>query len=126
MNKLLYLVPLSAIVLLVFASIAMAQSAEQQGVVAVPVQDPTTVPAESVRRVSIQDNSFVPADALVAPGTTVEWVNEGNNPHSVVADDGQFNSGMLNPGDRYMVTFYGSGTLTYHCSPSMRGSVTVA
>ena len=125
MKTLIYLAPLSAMVVVVFASIAMAQSAEQ-GVVAVPVQDPTAVPTETVVRVSIQDNFFDPADALVAPGTTVEWVNEGSNQHSVTADDGQFDSGMLNPGDSFMVTFYGSGTLTYHCSPSMAGSVTVA
>jgi plastocyanin len=79
-----------------------------------------------VVRVSIQDGFFDPADIVVAPGTTVEWVNEGNNPHSVIADDGQFDSGLLNPGDSFRVTFFGQGTLTYHCSPSMAGSVTVA
>ena len=127
MKRLVYLAVLllATGVLVVLPAIAMAQGAQQQGVVAIPVQDVRSVPAESMRRVSIRDNFFDPRDALVRPGTTVVWVNEGNNQHSVNADDGQFSSGMLNPGDVFMVTFYGSGTLTYHCSPSMPGSVTV-
>ena len=75
---------------------------------------------------SIRDNYFDPADIVVAPGTTVEWVNEGQNPHKVTADNGLFDSGLLNPGESYQVTFDGSGTVTYHCSPEMTGSVTVA
>jgi hypothetical protein len=51
---------------------------------------------------------------------------EGQNPHSVVADNGMFDSGLLYPGESYQVTFEGSGTVTYHCSPEMSGSVTVA
>jgi plastocyanin len=126
MKRVVYLAPLLLVmvVLVVFSSIAIAQSA-QQGVVAVPVRDATAVPAQSMVRVSIRDNFFNPADALVAPGTTVVWVNEGGHRHSVNADDGQFSSGLLSPGDSFMVTFYGSGTLTYHCSASMPGSVTV-
>jgi plastocyanin len=101
---------LSIVALLMFVSTAGAQQEEDPG----------------VARVSIQDGFFEPADIVVAPGTTVEWVNEGYYPHSVIADDGQFDSGLLYPGDSYMVTFYGQGTITYHCSPHMGGSVTVA
>ena len=50
---------------------------------------------------------------------------EGQNPHSVLADNGMFDSGLLYPGESYQVTFEGSGTVTYHCSPEMSGSVTV-
>ena len=54
-------------------------------------------------------------------------INKGDDPHMVTADDRSFDSGVLNPGDSYMVTFDGQGTLTYHCTihPEMRGSVTV-
>ena len=77
--------------------------------------------------VSIQDFFFSPANVTVEPGTTVTWVNEGNVPHTVTSDDGQFDSGVLMPGDSYTVMFKGQGTITYHCTihPSMRGSVTV-
>src|SRR5215217_9173564 len=77
--------------------------------------------------VSIQDFFFSPANVSVPAGTTVTWVNEGNVPHTVTSDDGQFDSGVLMPGDSYTVMFKGQGTITYHCAihPSMTGSVTV-
>ena len=80
---------------------------------------------QEVVGVSIRDNYFDPADIVVAPGTTVWWVNEGENPHNVTADNGLFDSGTLYPGDSFWVTFDGQGTTTYHCSPNMPGSVTV-
>jgi plastocyanin len=102
---------LCTFVLLAFVTVAGAQQPE--------------APAEEVV-VSIRDNYFDPADIVVAPGTTVWWVNEGENPHNVTADNGLFDSGTLYPGDSFWVTFDGQGTTTYHCSPNMPGSVTVA
>ena len=45
----------------------------------------------------------------------------------MTANNGSFDSGVLNPGDSYTVAFDGQGTVTYHCTihPEMRGSVTV-
>ncbi len=100
---------LSIVSLLTFVPTAGAQQ-EDLGVV-VPV--------------SIQDGYFDPADITVASGTTVLWTNEGYEPHTVTADDGLFDSGVLYPGDTYWVTLYGQGTVTYHCSPAMPGSITV-
>src|SRR5215212_3497684 len=99
---------LSIVSLLMFVPAAGAQQ-EDQGVVPV----------------SIQDGYFDPADITVASGTTVMWTNEGYQPHTVTSDDGLFDSGLLYPGDSYWVTLYGQGTTTYHCSPSMAGSLTV-
>ncbi len=110
MKRLAYLLTVLCILaLLAFVSAAGAQQQE-------PAQDVV---------VSIRDNYFDPADITVAPGTTVWWVNEGENPHNVTADDGLFDSGPLYPGDSYWVTFEGQGTVNYHCSPQMTGSVTV-
>ena len=104
---------LSILVLLVFVATAGAQQQEEE-----TAQDEVVV--------SIQDGYFDPAHIVVAPGTTVRWVNEGEKPHNVTADDGLFDSGTLYPGDSYWVTFEGRGTVNYHCSPQMTGSVTVA
>ena len=115
MNRLAYFgTTLCVLALLAFATVAVAQRQEEQ------------TAQQDVVGVSIRDNYFDPADIVVAPGTTVEWVNEGQNPHSVTADNGLFDSGLLYPGDSYRVTFDGQGTTTYHCSPQMAGSVTVA
>ena len=85
------------------------------------------VPIQDVVSVSIADNFFDVADIAIEPGTTVIWSNEGQVPHTVTADDGSFDSGQLNPGDSYIVTFLGSGVVSYHCElhPEMVGSITV-
>ena len=77
--------------------------------------------------VSIRDFSFEPAQLSVEPGTTVTWTNEGNEPHTVTADNGLFDSGVLYPGDSYSVQFDGMGTVSYYCTlhPSMTGGITV-
>jgi len=69
-----------------------------------------------------------PTDAAIEPGgSTITWTNNGALPHAVTADDGWFDSGVLNPGDSYTVAFNGQGTVTYFCAvhPEMRGSATV-
>ena len=78
-------------------------------------------------KVAIEDFYFEPANAAIQPGDTIMWVNEGNTPHTVTADDGSFDSGTLQPGESYSHTFQGAGMVPYHCSihPSMTGSVTV-
>ena len=116
MKRLLLLVVLSVIALLMFVPPATAQDA---GVESVPIQNAWSV--------NIGDNFFDPPQSAVEPGSTITWTNNGDEPHTVTADDGSFDSGMLNPGDSYTVAFDGQGTVTYHCAihPEMRGSVTV-
>jgi plastocyanin len=48
-------------------------------------------------------------------------------PHTVTAENGLFDSGVLDPGESYTVDFDGQGTVAYYCSlhPEMRGSLTV-
>src|SRR5215204_963953 len=95
------------------------EQGQNQSVLPVPIKD--------VASVSIADHYFDVADIAIEPGTTVLWVNEGKVPHTVTADDGSFDSGELYPEDSYIVTFLGSGRLSYHCQlhPEMVGSVTV-
>jgi plastocyanin len=115
-KRLLLLVVLSVIAILMFVPPVGAQEA---GVESVPVQD--------ARSVGIGDNFFDPPDVAIEPGTTITWTNNGALPHTVTADDGSFDSGVLNPGDSFTVAFDGQGTVTYFCAihPEMRGSVTV-
>src|SRR5215207_10306999 len=134
-RRLSYLVALLAGVLLL-VPIAIAQG-QDQSVLPLPQeqtvqpgarnQSVQPVPIQDVVSVSIADNFFDVADVAIEPGTTVYWLNEGQVPHTVTADDGSFDSGQLNPGDSYIVTFLGSGVVSYHCElhPEMVGSVTV-
>jgi plastocyanin len=90
-------------------------------------QAENTEPKQNAWSVSIGDAAFDPPDAAVDVGSTITWINNGSEQHLVSADDGQFNSGVLNPGESFTVAFDRPGRVTYHCMvhPSMAGSVTV-
>jgi plastocyanin len=125
----------AAVVVLVFASIAAAQSVPDQSRSAQPIpkqtQGPTSsgqaAPAQSTAAENIANHAFDPAQLNVAKGTTVTWTNADTEAHTVTADDGLFDSGVLQPGQSYSVWLGGSGTVAYHCKihPDMKGSVVV-
>ena len=118
MRRLSCLVALSFLALLVVVPVAGAHQPQD-------MMGQSTTP--KMWKVSIEDFYFEPADVAIQPRDTVMWVNEGNTPHTVTSDDGQFDSEVLNPGESFMFTFPESGTFSYHCEihPSMTGSVTV-
>jgi LPXTG-motif cell wall-anchored protein len=107
LKRLLYLATLSIMALLIFAPAASAQ-------------DEMTV--------SIQDFFFEPDQLTVAPGTTVTWVNDGEQPHTSTADDGTWDSGTLQPGESYSFTFDDPGDYSYLCEihPDMTATITVS
>lgn len=53
----------------------------------------------------------------VRAGTRVRWVNEDRVQHSVTADDGAFDSGLIEPGRSYEQVFERPGEYAYHCTP---------
>ena len=121
MKRLSCLAAIALVASLLLMPSAGAQT-EGQGVVVVP-----TTELRAVDVFLIEDDYFEPTDAVVDPETTLMWVNRSQEQHTVTADDGQFDSGVLNPGDSFLTTVEGSGTLTYHCTlhPEMTGSITV-
>jgi plastocyanin len=77
--------------------------------------------------VTIVSRAYQPAQLTVEDGQTVVWRNRGFGPHTVTALGGEFDSGRLNLGESFKVTFTTPGTFAYKCliHPSMQGSVTV-
>jgi plastocyanin len=77
--------------------------------------------------VAILDNAFRAPTIEVAAGTTVSWVNEGDLPHTVTAEDGGFDSGILMPGEGFSQEFTAPGVVDYLCilHPEMRGRIVV-
>ena len=73
------------------------------------------------------DKDFLPEDLTINVGDTVVWTNNDDSPHTVTADDDEFNSGNLAEGATWSYTFTEAGTYDYHCNyhGSMTGSVTV-
>ncbi|HZO79110.1 MAG TPA: cupredoxin family copper-binding protein [Solirubrobacteraceae bacterium] len=78
-------------------------------------------------RVTIADFSFTPASVTVHVGDTVQWFNNGPSAHTATADNGSFNTGVLQKGQSASVTFHSPGTFAYHCAihPFMHGTVVV-
>lgn len=74
----------------------------------------TTAPVAEKATVKVSSFQFTPKVLTVAPGTTVEWVNEAGR-HSVEADDGSFKSDVLKQGDKFEHKFDKAGTYAYHC-----------
>jgi plastocyanin len=79
---------------------------------------------------------FDPAKLSVAAGTTLLVANVGGKPHSLTADDGSFDTGIIDPGaqggrfagDNASVTLNQAGTFKFHCEihpAAMKGTVTV-
>lgn len=82
----------------------------------------------STATVSIKNMAFNPLSLSVTTGTTVTWVNNDTTAHTVTADDGSFNSGIIATGAKFTWAFSTAGTFAYHCTlhPEMMGTVVVA
>jgi plastocyanin len=51
----------------------------------------------------------------IKKGDTVVWINIGEIEHSVTSDSGNFNSGLIKPGEHFAVKFDFTGQYPYHC-----------
>jgi plastocyanin len=80
-----------------------------------------------VTAVRIANQSFTARELRVRAGTRVRWVNEDQVQHSVTADDGAFDSGLIDPGRGFQRVFDRPGSYSYHCTPHpfMQGRVIV-
>ena len=70
---------------------------------------------------------YAPGTQRVPPGSWITWSNAGQDPHTVTAVDGSFDSGNLDPSEGFSWFFSDSGTFTYVCTlhPWMKGKVIV-
>jgi plastocyanin len=77
--------------------------------------------------VTIRDFEFAPSAVTVNVGETVTWTNDGPTPHSATANDGSFDTGIMDAGASGSHTFTEAGTFAYICTPhpNMTGTVTV-
>ena len=81
----------------------------------------------NVVEVQILNYAYSPMELEVKVGTTVTWTNMDYVPHTVTADNGAFDSGMMANGAQFSFTFNEPGTYTYVCTyhPNMTGTVVV-
>ena len=78
--------------------------------------------------IEIADFAFAPATLTIAVGETVTWTNADPVVHTATATSGAFDSGDLDTGGSYSVTFTEPGTYDYLCTPhpEMTGRIVVA
>ena len=84
--------------------------------------------AQSGVTVSVGDFFFDSPSLEIAPGTTVTFVNVGAAPHTATGDNGEFDTGTIQPGGSATITFTNAGTFAYHCAihpARMTGSIVV-
>jgi len=77
--------------------------------------------------VPIKSFKFMMMDVSVSPGSTVTWINNDEEPHTVTSETGLFASGGMDGGQKFSFKFEKPGVYKYRCSihPQMVGSVTV-
>ena len=146
-KRLMHVLTLSAIAVLVFAALAVAQDVPQgQAEGQDPSQNETDIntatdtnstsvqkrtttrtTSNSTTTVDITDDEFDPSELNIAAGTTVTFVNNGTGPHTATADNNLFDTGELAQGESLDVYLEGAGSVTYHDTlhPDMKGSITV-
>lgn len=81
--------------------------------------------AATTHHVEIVDFAFSPATLTIAVGDTVTWTNADAVAHT--ATGAGFDSGLLEQGESYSVTFTAPGTHDYLCTPhpTMTGHIVV-
>jgi plastocyanin/uncharacterized membrane protein len=82
-----------------------------------PAQNQSAAEPSANGQVIMKGMRFQPADLAVHPGETIEFKNEDIFAHTVTADDGSFDSGLIQPGSSWKMTVQKSGTIAYHCAP---------
>jgi plastocyanin len=114
------------------APVEPAQAPEPQALVdEAPVEEKqrkkVTAVAAASTGVTISDFQFSPGAVTVNVGDTVTWTNDGPTPHSATANDGSFDTGIMDAGQSGSHTFTAAGTFSYICTPhpNMTGTVTV-
>jgi plastocyanin len=93
-----------------------------------PLAAPADSPAApATPTVHIKNFMFVPPTLTVAPGTTVTFVNDDEEPHTVTSNDKSFDSEGLDTNQKFTHTFAKAGTYMYFCEvhPYMHGTVIV-
>ncbi len=78
-------------------------------------------------RIFIKDFMFSPMALTTQVGMEITWVNQDDEPHTVVSDTGLFRSGALDTGNSYTYRFDKPGTYHVFCSmhPQMTATIVV-
>jgi amicyanin len=82
---------------------------------------------QRVVEIEIRQFRFETDTVRVTAGTTVRWVNRDPLAHTSTAENGEWGSPLIGPGETFTVRFDEDGTYPYYCTPHpfMRGAIIV-
>ena len=107
------------------AAAALPAAAQDQS--SQPIQANTSASAGSALEAKIDNFAFTPKDLTVKAGSTVDWTNKDDTPHTVTSDDGVFASPVMDTDQSFHYIFQKPGKFPFHCKlhPTMTGVVVV-
>jgi plastocyanin len=87
----------------------------------------TAAGTDATSQVIIDNYAFGPASLTVKVGTTVMWINQDEDAHTVDSTQGKFKSATLNKGDKFDFRFTSAGEYPFFCRfhPKMTGKIIV-
>ena len=90
-------------------------------------QAATPTPNDGITRITVGDDYFEPAVAIIKAGTTVEWWHGGGKEHTIASLKNDFPTIMPGYGGRYRMSFDIPGEFPYTCSlhSGMNGMIKV-
>ncbi|MCL5987210.1 MAG: cupredoxin domain-containing protein [Actinobacteria bacterium] len=131
-TAILTFITISLLIMLVTAGCGLIVIAEPPGAAG---QEAQTAQLEGVKvvrggeklEISMKDNKFDPANAEVKTGTVITFINNDSVTHHVKAEAEAFESGDLEPGQKWTTVISNPGEYPYSCSlhPEMNGVITV-
>src|SRR5262245_15449301 len=74
--------------------------------------------------IKMQDYYFEPDKITIEQGTTVEWINTGKHAHTVTDENSFWDSGNLEPNEKFSHRFDEKGKFKYYCVPHLRSGMT--
>ena len=122
----------AAVTVIVLAGVFLSTSMESIENTA-PMADSVSITMSSSRPgCEADDTCYVPNQIVVDSGQTVTWINDDSAFHTVTSGhydehDGMFDSGQLDPAQKFSYTFAESGQFSYYCKlhPWMEGEVII-
>ncbi len=105
------------------------QPAAKSAAAPAPSQSAASSRRGRTRTIPILDNRFAPATLIIKTGTTIRWLNRGQNIHTTTSLDGAWDSPGLERRQSFSFTFSKPGEYRYLCRQhllnGMVGTITV-
>jgi amicyanin len=97
------------------------------GAIGAQSPDDSSPRPQAAVEIEIKQFKFNADTVRVVAGDSVRWTNRDVVPHTSTADEGEWESPLIEPGKSFTQTFNQAGTFAYHCTPHpfMRGVVIV-